>query len=122
MMGIDLQPAVEDKCERGSCAGLWTTLSVPTVKSMKGVSAVILTVTLVGVVGGALGEDRGDHEPLERKRHPAPTRELRTTPERRGLSDRDDAPGSDLDEQPSPKHGKSDGRGDRSHKDDDDDE
>jgi hypothetical protein len=90
---------------------------------MKGVSVVILTVTLAGVGGGALGEDRGDREPLERKRHLAPMRELRTTPERRGLSERDDAGGSDLDEQSAPKHDKSDGRGgDRSHKDDDDDE
>jgi hypothetical protein len=90
---------------------------------MKGMSVVIITATLVSVVGGALGEDRGDHEPLERKRHLAPTRELRTTPERRGgLSDRDDSADSKPEEQSSPRHDKSDGRGDRSRGGGDDDD
>ena len=88
---------------------------------MKGVLVAIITVTLVGVVGVALGEDRDAHEPLERKRHLAPMRELRTTPERRGLSEREEPPDRDLDEQPTARHDKSDGRGDRSHGDDDDD-
>jgi hypothetical protein len=92
---------------------------------MKGMSVVIITATLVSVVGGALGEDRGDREPLERKRqrHLAPTRELRSAPERSGGdSDRDDAADSKLDEQSAPRHDKSDGRGARSHGDNDDDD
>jgi len=90
---------------------------------MKGVSVMIITATLAGVVGGALAEDRGDREPLERKRHLAPVRELRTKPERSGgLSDRDDSADSKPDEQSSPRHDKSDGRGGRSRGDDDDDD
>ena len=90
---------------------------------MKGMLVVIITATLVSVVGGALGEDHGDHEPLERKRHLAPVRELRKAPERSGgASDRDDSADSKLDEQLSPRHDKSDGRGDRSRGDDDDDD
>ena len=88
---------------------------------MRGMSVVIITATLVSVVGGALGEDRGDREPLERRHHLAPMRELRTTPERRGgLSDRDDSADSKPDEESSPRHDKSDGRGDHSRGDDDD--
>jgi hypothetical protein len=83
----------------------------------------IITMALIAVVGGALAEERNDREPLERHRRVAPTRELRTTPERGGsLSDRDDSDDWKQDEQLSPKHDKSDGRGGRSHKDDDDDD
>jgi hypothetical protein len=89
---------------------------------MKVVSVVIITATLAGVVGIALGEDR-DREPLERRHRMAPTRELKASPERsRAASERDDSESSKPDEYSSPKHDKSDGRGDRSRRDDDDDE
>jgi hypothetical protein len=84
------------------------------------VATVILV--LVALAGAVLAEERNDREPLERKRRLAPMRELRTVPERGGgLSDRDDS-ADGKDEQLSPKHDRSEGRGGRSRQDDDEDD
>jgi hypothetical protein len=82
---------------------------------MKVAAIVIMSTVLAGV---AFAEERNDKEPLEHKRRLAPMRELRSAPERGSLSSshRDDS-ADWKDDDPSDR---SDGRGGRSNKDDDD--
>jgi len=82
---------------------------------MKILRVLLVVLPLAAGVGRAVAEDR---EPLERPRRVAPMRELRSTPERRGASDHDDAEDWQRHE---PKHEKHE-RGERGYKDDGDDE
>jgi hypothetical protein len=83
---------------------------------------VVIAIALACLGGVAVAEERNDPpEPLEHKHRPAPVRQLRPPPVR-GERSSDDADDDSKIDELSPKHDKSDARGGRGQKDDDDDE